>query len=353
MRRLSKKVRQHLEKARSSALSAVENYNKPGIAFRTRTYTILMVLAWTALFHSIFYRRRIKPWYVEQGEGRAIRYKKIEGDPKHWELGECIRQYYGDQNPPERKNLEFMMRLRNKIEHRDHPELDPALYGECQAMLMNFEDLLGQEFGGEYALAETLSVSLQFSAIRQKEQEVALRRLQRSSAKDIIEFIEKFRSNLAPEVLESSNYSLKVFLIPKIANRESAADLSVEFVPYDPTNPDEMNQLKRLTAFIKEKRIPVASSGLMRASDVYGRLKEYLPFKVKQNINLKAWQYYKVRPKSGVRHPEWTKIEFCIYDELMKGYGYTEAWVQFLCRKLSNPSEFRKVTGQEAIRETG
>lgn len=352
MRRLSKQVKQHLEKARSSALSAVENYNKPGIAFRTRTYTILMVLAWTALFHSIFYRRRIKPWYVEQGVGRAIRYKKIEGDPKHWELGECIRHHYGDQNPPERKNLEFMIRLRNKIEHRDQPELDPALYGECQAMLMNFEDLLAQEFGGEYALAETLSVSLQFSAIRQKEQEAALRRLQRSSAKDIMEFIEKFRSNLSPEILESSNYSLRVFLVPKIANRESAADLSVEYVPYDPTKPDEMNQLKRLAAFIKEKRIPVASSGLMKASDVYGCLKECLPFKVKKNINLKAWQYYKVRPKSGDGHPERTKIDFCLYDDLMKGYGYTETWVKFLCRKLSNPLEFSKVTGQEAIRKT-
>ena len=36
-----------------------------------------------------------------------------------------------------------LVALRNKIEHRDHPELDPALYGECQATLMNFEERSG------------------------------------------------------------------------------------------------------------------------------------------------------------------------------------------------------------------
>lgn len=350
---LPKIVRQHLEKARSSALSAVENYNKPGIVFRTRTYAILMVIAWTALFHAIFYRRKTKPWYVKGGKGRGIRYKKVEGEPKHWELGECLRQYYGDQNPPEKKNLEFMTRLRNKVEHRHHPELDPALYGECQAMLMNFEELLVREFEKRHALAENLAVSLQFSALRQQEQEEALKRLQRSTAKDLIEFVEKFRSSLPPEVLESSKYSLKVFLVPKLANRESAADLAVEFVPYDPTKPEEMKQLRRVTAMIKEKRIPVASSGLMKPGDVVAQLNECLPFEVNMYTHTRAWQHYGVRPRAGSNHPEQTKPEFCIYDELMGAYGYTKAWVKFLCRKLSNGSEFRAVTGQEPIKLAG
>ena len=64
-----------------------------------------------------------------------------------WDLAECVRRYYLGNNPPQRANLEFMIRLRNKIEHRDHPELDPTLYGEYQAMLMNFEELLASEFG--------------------------------------------------------------------------------------------------------------------------------------------------------------------------------------------------------------
>ncbi|MFX0200789.1 MAG: DUF3644 domain-containing protein [Candidatus Hodarchaeota archaeon] len=347
MQRLSRVVREHLEKARASALSAVENYNKPGIGFRTRTYIILMVTAWAALLHAIFYRKKRKPWYIVKGSGRGTRYTKVDGEPKHWELGECLKQYYRDQNPPERKNLEFMLRLRNKIEHRNHPELDPALYGECQSMLMNFEDLLVKEFGHQYALAETLAVSLQFSALRQKEQEKALKKLERSAARDVLDFIQKFRAGLPPEVLESSKFSLKVFLVPKLANRESAADLAVEFVPYDPSKPEEMKDLRRITAMIKEKRIPIASKGLMKPSEVVERLKECLPFRVTMHTHTRAWKYYKARPKSGSINPEKTKSEFCVYDYLMEGYGYTEAWVRFLCRRLQDPNEYRKVAGLE------
>jgi hypothetical protein len=308
-----------------------------------------MILAWTALLHAIFYRNGDKPWYVKQGEGRSIRYKKIDGEPKHWELGECLQHYFGANNPPERKNLEFMIRLRNKIEHRNQTELDPALYGECQAMLMNFEEMIEKEFGREHALAESLSVSLQFSNLRQEEQREALKRLQRSAAKDLIEFIERFRSGLPPEILESSKYSLKVFLLPKIANRESAADLSVEFVHFDPTKPEEMSQLRQVAAMIKDKHIPIASSGLMRAGDVVEKVKECLAFEFHMGVHIKAWKYYKVRPQSKSARPEMTKSDFCVYDVLMNGYGYTEAWIKFLCRKLSDPLEFRKVTGREPI----
>ena len=240
MPRIAQVVRQHLEKARSSALAAVENYNKPGVAFRTRTYTVLMVIAWTALFHAVFYRRKVKPWYVRSGTGKGTRYAYVEGEPKHWELSECLNQYWSDKNPPERQNLEFVLRLRHKIEHRDHPELDPALYGECQAMLMNFEDLLTDEFGADFALAEDLGIALQFSALRPRQQEEALRRLEASAAGDVLDFVQTFRAGLPPEVLESSKFSLKVFLVPKLANRESACDLAVEFVPFDADKPDEM-----------------------------------------------------------------------------------------------------------------
>ena len=349
MRRLPRTVHEHLEKACSSALSAVEIYNKPGISFRTRSYVVLMVIAWTSLLHAIFYRNKTKPWYIDKGSGKGVRYKKVDGEPKHWELSRCLKEYYQDQNPPERKNLEFIIHLRNKIEHRNFPELDPALYGECQSMLMNFEDLLVKEFSEKYALTETLSVSLQFSALRPEEQERALKRLEKSAAKGVFDFITKFRAGLSSEVLESSKYSLRVFLIPKLANRESAADLAVEFVPYDPSKPEEMKKLQRIGTLIKEKRIPIASKDLMRASDVVNKLKQRLPYRISMHTHTKAWKYYKVRPKTGSDKPEKTKGEFSIYDQLMKGYGYTEAWVNYLNHKLKDQNEFQKVTGQEPV----
>lgn len=353
MPRLARKVRENLEKARSSILAAVEFYNKPGVAFRTRTYTVLMTIGWTGLFHAIFWDRKTKPWYVKSGEGRGKRYMKIGGEPKRWDLSKCIKEYYRANNPPERKNLEFMVRLRNKIEHRHYPELDPALYGECQAMLMNFEDLIVDEFGEDLAVADELAVSLQFSALRPKEQAEAIRRLKASGADDVIEFIERFRADLPPEVLESSRFSLKVFLLPKVGNRESSSDLAVEFVPYDPSNPEEMEGLRKVTAMIKEKRVPVASKGLMRPSEVVEAVnnRDCIPFKFNMYTHTQAWKHYDVRPGWKEDDRDRTRSEFCVYDELSNEYGYKNAWVDYLCRKLSDPDEYREVTGQEPVPE--
>ena len=61
------------------------------------------------------------------------------------------------------KNLEFFVGLRNKIEHRFLPQLDPDIFGECQAMLINFETLLSEEFGAKQAVGADFPFALQFS----------------------------------------------------------------------------------------------------------------------------------------------------------------------------------------------
>src|SRR5690242_225402 len=94
---LSQVVRDNLDKSRQSAIASVEVYNRPGPRFRTAQFIILIVVAWTALFHAIFYRKRIKPWYKRKNERgtRGARYLRIDGDPKHWDLSECVKEYYG------------------------------------------------------------------------------------------------------------------------------------------------------------------------------------------------------------------------------------------------------------------
>ena len=346
MSRRSKLAQQHLLKARDSALAAVDNYNRPGASFRTRTFVLLMIVAWTSCLHAVFYDRKVKPWYVKRGSGKGIRYEYIDGDPKHWELSTCVTEYWGNQHPPERKNVEFFLGLRNKIEHRYYPELDPALYGECQAMLMNFEDVLVSEFGPEMALQDQIGIALQFSAMRPQQQEEALRRLQSTALDDVRNYIETFRAGLSPEVLDSSQFSLRVFLIPKMSNNPNVADLSVEFVPYDSSNPSAMEELRKVTALIREKRVPVASEGLLKPKSVVEQVKERLPFKFTMDTHTRCWKHYKVRPPGNNEHPERTRTDFCIYDELANGYGYTEEWVKYLCRKLADPVEYETVTGR-------
>ena len=332
--------------ARESALAAVENYNRPGSSFRTRTFVLLMTVAWTSCFHAVFYDQKTKPWYVKGGSGKGTRYEHEDSEPKHWDLSKCVKEYWGDQRPPCRENIEFFLGLRNKIEHRYHPELDPALYGECQAMLMNFEDFIVNQFGSEMALVQQLGVALQFSGLRPHQQEEALRRLQSGALEDIRDYIDTFRAGIPPETFQSSQFSLRVFLIPKLTNNRKLADLPIEFVRYDPDNPSEMEELRKVTALIKEIQIPVVSKGLLKPSDVAKRVGMAIPFTFNTPAHTRCWKYYKVRPPVGDKHPENTKSEYCIYDELAEGYGYTEAWVKFLSRKLAGPDEYEAVTGK-------
>ena len=102
---LSRLVRNHLDKARAAALAAVEAYNKPGSHFRTAHYIVMMTMAWTALFHALFFKNGRRPWHRKKTAGKGVRYVYIEGEPKHWELAECIKEYFSDKNPPERANL--------------------------------------------------------------------------------------------------------------------------------------------------------------------------------------------------------------------------------------------------------
>jgi Protein of unknown function (DUF3644) len=110
MRGLPRQVKMALEKATDSALLAVEVYNKPAVKFKSGGYICLMVSAWTSLFHALFFRKKTKPFYRKLNK----RFEKVDGDFKHWELDECLRQYYvTDTENPVRKNLEFFIQLRN------------------------------------------------------------------------------------------------------------------------------------------------------------------------------------------------------------------------------------------------
>ncbi|MBB6062801.1 hypothetical protein HNP65_001253 [Thermosipho japonicus] len=49
------------------------------------------------------------------------------------------------------------------------------IFGECQAMLINYENLIEKEFGEKYALKENLVFALQFSSYYKEKQKQALR----------------------------------------------------------------------------------------------------------------------------------------------------------------------------------
>lgn len=337
MKGLPYEVKALIQKARESALLAVETYNRPTATFRSAAYVVLMIIAWTSLFHAIFVRRHMKPYYRKPG---SKRYQKIEGDFKRWELGECLSQHYKDQNPATRKNLDFFLMLRNKIEHRSFPQLDTEIFGECQAMLMNFESLLCNEFGDRYALSAGLSFALQFSRSFPKPPESAHAKAEQRRFKAVKSFVDQFRPSLSTEIQSDLSYSFKVFLVPKIGNHAAKDAVAVEWVKYDPSKPEEMKEYEKVVAMIKPKEVRVANLGLIKPGKVVSDVAKAIGKPFKMHHHILCYRHFNVRPVKGAADPKACDVRYCVYDAAHGDYLYTEDWVKRLIEELSQPATY-------------
>lgn len=344
-KRLPKRVKESLSKAIESALLAVEIYNKPATTFKTAGYVVLMSIAWTALLHSVFIKKKIKPIYKEKNSSR---YKRVDGEMQFWELKTCVSKYFTNSNDPIRVNLEFFIPLRNKIEHKFMPEIDAIVFAECQSLLLNFDKIIEKEFGGDYCICESLSFALQmfpskqplYSAVRAKKDTL-----------NVLTWIENYRSAISTDIMSSGEYSFKAFLI-QVANHNSKDSLPIQFIAYDKLSDEEKKNVSRVAALIKERKVNVTNVDQMNPGEVVEKVQIGLGnpkiVKGKKSVNkfnldthTRCWQKYKVRPPKGSLHPEQTDSRFCIYDDRNKNYGYTQSWVDFLVQKMSDDNEYK------------
>lgn len=351
MPRIPKKVKQLLVKSHDSALLAVEIYNKPAIAFRSYNYIILMCIAWLAFFHAYFEKNNIKYYYRERG---SRRYVYIDGEKKSWDLSECVSRYFQGESNPVKDNLNFFIGLRNQIEHSYLPALDVSISGECQALLLNYEKYVTKEFGPQFGLSESLVIPLQMLSVNTDWKTKVLKELQSKEYEIILKYINTFRDSLNDDAYNSSEYSFKVFLIPKLGNRENSSDLSVEFIPYNSTSSEDLEDYNKAIALIKQKQVPVLNPGALKPGDVCKRINELFGINGEKKFNAsyhhsKCWKYYKVRPESNSENPTDTNLKYCHYDAAHGDYLYTDDWVDFLKSELSDSSKTMELFGVEDI----
>lgn len=349
-RRLSKKTREHLAKARESCLAAVAAYNNPTAQFRSGSYIVLMIVAWTSLFHAIAYQKGHKPWVIRTGTGRGIRYKRIGTDYRHWSLTDCMKFYFGTADNGTRANLRFLIGLRDRIEHRDMPELDAEVFGECQAALINFERLLVSEFGDRFALNTSLAWTLQFSETSPAERGRALEQIRRRASDSVVSYVHQFRSELSLDIASDQQFSFKVFLVPQLANHRSQDTLAVEFVHFDPSDPVSMEDYQSAVVLLKERHVAVRNPASLLPKAVVQRVARRLPWEFKMHHHTQCWRFFEVRPPQDADDPEVTDTELCQWDEAFRAYVYTDGWVEKLVHELGDPEKFEEVTQAPPIR---
>ncbi len=327
------KTKNILKGSIDAALLAVEVYNKPRTTFRSQAYIVLMIIAWTRLFHAYFNKTIGNRYYYKKPNGR---YKLIgkEQERKAWELTTCINEYekYESLSEPVKANLQLFIGLRNKIEHRniDKKEVDTSIFGECQSFLYNYENLLIHIFGKEYALNESLAFALQFSYMRHEEQKQASKNVLSAELQEIRDYIENYRSNLSEEVFNSQEYSIKLIPIPKISNT-NRNDQTMEFVRADQFSPETSQPI---TVITKDKPVSVEAKnvGKILPGQVIKKIKEITRLDLNFHDHMCLYTIFSVRPPGKDPNPDVTNTQYCHYDFANTNYVYNESWVEFIVK---------------------
>jgi len=305
-------VKQLLKKSIDSAMLAIELYNKPGTFFRTEGFITIMCIAWTSLFHAYFIKNSIKPYYAKKSAGmKRVRYEKIVEhvngqefkEYKWWELSTCLKEFYkDDKSNPVRKNLEFVISLRNRIVHRNVPQseyLDLNVYGECQACLLNFNDFLVGHFGEKHNIGYLLSFSLQLAGSSKNVLNAIQTQLKKGTAGEVFEFINQFRSSLSNDIRDSSQYALKLVLI-ELKNHEGGDAIPIKFIKQEELT-DEQNRyivgIKNRTIF----RDDIREGFTLDYNQLWRAVKEQIP-NIKHSCFEKIKTYLRVRYKDKLAY---------------------------------------------------
>ena len=338
------KAKDLLQDSINNALIAVEIYNKPRLEGRLKSYIIHMNIAWTKALHAYFHRTIGEKYFYKDKKGK---YMIIDGERKAWDLKTCIDKY--KEFPiGVIENIKFFIGLRNKIEHTylDCTDLEIKTFGECQALLYNYENFIIKQFGNNYAINVSLPFSLQFSELRKENAYVSSKKLLSKEMVKINDYIDKYRSNISDDIYNTQEYSIKLVQIPVVSNA-SKNDLAIQFVNWDKLSDEEKEEVNKLTTLVKTKTIfkNVINSDRLMPGQAKELIKEKIP-RFNQNINTALVYIFSIKPSKKLesdKDPFETNTKYCYYDQTHDDYQYTYDWIEFVIDLLNN----RKLTINE------
>lgn len=217
-----------IEKSRESALSAIRVFNDPHVSFKSETYIVLMIIAWTYLLHAYYRRKGIEYRYYDQKGKKKIFHKTKHGAFKYWELDRCLNDKACPLDKEVATNLRFLIGLRHEIEHQMTRSLDHYLSGRYQACAVNYNESLKKLFGKKFALDSFLSFSIQFVEI--SDEQLLGPSPQASIPERLRAYVVEFDNALNHDEYNSPKYSYRLLFKKKLVNRPGQADRVVEFI---------------------------------------------------------------------------------------------------------------------------
>lgn len=217
-----------ITKSKEAALTAIKVFNDPLISFKSETFIVLMIIAWTYLLHAYYRSKRIEYRYYQQGIKRRKFDRTKSGAYKYWELERCLNDKSCPIDRVPANNLKFLIGLRHEIEHQMTFSLDDYLSGRYQACVLNYNTYLKKLFGDSQGLDRYLSYSLQFLELT--EEQITGTRPESDIPERLRAYIAEFDEALTKEEYNSTQYSYRLWFQKKLVNRPGQADRVVEFI---------------------------------------------------------------------------------------------------------------------------
>lgn len=251
-------------KAQEAMLSAVQAFNNPLATFKTETFIVLSSIAWTYLLHSHYKKIKLEYRYLDpHKKGRFL--KNEDGSYRYWGLTDCLKSPRCPIDDTTKKNLEFLIGLRNHIEHHKPQGLDTYLSARYQACALNFNFYLKKLHGEKYRLDDHMALSLQFAELDYSQVEI-LRDREELIPREIKNYIAAFDSKLSTEQESDDRYAYRLLFTKIVANRPGQADRVIEFI--DPDSEMAKNISKEF--WVKKE----TEKEKFRAMDVIRKVKE-------------------------------------------------------------------------------
>jgi hypothetical protein len=320
-----------LQASKNEARLAVDLYNRSGNERQLEAFVVHMNLAWLKLLQAATVKDK-GDLYVRNARGHRVRHSE-DGGWTHRGLASLLNDYFDAQDAA-RRNVEFFLSIRNRIEHRHEKDIAALVSGKTQALLLNYEKTLVRHFGSSEGLAQELRFPLFMSVLTDSAVDAA-KRVRAQVPKGVLEWIEDFETGMPADVLSDQAYEFRVHLVPKTGPK-STADASMTFIRADELTDEQTDALEKFQTIIRDKFVPVEDLGNLRPNDVVRQVNKRVPTEFTMHAHTQAWHFYQVRPASKSSDPARTKSDFCRYNEVFQQYTYTPAWVDYLVRKFSD-----------------
>ena len=269
-----------LLKSKESMLSAVQVFNNPNIQFKSESFIVLSVIAWTYLLHAYYRNNKVEYRYFDQGEKRKRFHTTKHGAHKYWELERSLNDDKSPVDSVTASNLKFLIGLRHEIEHQMTTKIDDLLSARFQACCLNYNDYLKKLFPKQDGIEKHLSFSLQFSSLSEKQVDQLVD--YEGLPQNISAYIQKFDQDLSDNDFNDSRFSYRVLFVPKTANRKGQADKVIEFIPADSEIAKGMN--KEYVVFKDREKTKYSPSDIWKKMQA----ENYKKFGSHQHIKL--WQ---------------------------------------------------------------